>query len=92
MLTDQQRLFIARHLVSGVPGLAERLLSQSTGTFWPDALEWLHGGAPTPAQKIIGLAALDVWNGSGKTLLGEAIASLDRATFKRLIDVLQAMV
>ena len=92
MLSDKQRLFIARHLLCGVPGLEEKMVSQSKGTLWPDAIEWLNSGEPTPEQRIIGLIALDVWNCSGKTVIGEAISKLDHKTLKRITDVLQALI
>jgi len=92
MLSDKQRLFIARHLLCGVPGLEEKMVSQSKGTLWPDAVDWLNSDDPTPEQKIIGLVALDVWNGSGNTVIGQAISKLDRKTFKRMADVLQALI
>jgi hypothetical protein len=92
MLDEEQRFYLARHLLGGVEGLDALLLTRDKTGFRKNALAQLKGEGVSPEARILGLAALDILNGSGGTLVGEAIRTLDKENYSRLVDALQAMI
>ncbi len=91
MLDKEQRFFLARHLLRGVERLEETLLNPEKTAFRQDAREWLQKEGIPAKARILGLAAMDVYDQSAGTLLGDAIRDLDEENFGRLANAIRAL-
>jgi hypothetical protein len=91
MLDDELRFNLARHLLEVVPGLDAVLLNEDRTAFRTDASKRLDAQVTAPNGRILGGVAMDLWNGSGGTLIGEAITHLTSEEYSRLADAIRAI-
>lgn len=91
-LAENHRLRLARHLAQAVPGLEDRLFLPGGRGVSDEAAQWVKGPEVSATERILGLIALDIWNGSGGTILGEALEVLSHEDMRRTLDTLKALI